>query len=489
MDGYEILTPQEMYEADALASAKFDVRSLTLMENAGQAVADEITGRFKKCRVAVICGPGNNGGDGFVVARLLAAKKWSVTVFLTGEAIALKGDAAAMFKKWRREVHSFGAIGESFVHPSQPQLIVDAIFGAGLNREMPADWVAAIAAAKLPVVSIDVPSGLDGATGLPIGSCLQSDLTVTFFRKKPGHLLLPGRILCGETVVKDIGLPHDVLGEIAPSLWENETPVLPAIFANDHKYTRGHATVWSGPELAAGASRLAAMAAARVGAGLVTLVGTHDALRIHAAHVSSIMLKIVAGESDLVSLLEDQRISAFCIGPGAGVSVHLHRAALALLHSGVACVLDADALTCFAEAPDELFKAIKTHPSRPVVMTPHMGEFYRLFPQLKDSIESKVEVARNAAAASGAVVVLKCADTVIASPDHRAKINSNAPAKLATAGSGDVLAGIITGFLAQGVDGFDAACAGVWLHGDAANRCARSRIMAEDLVEQLGVEQ
>ncbi len=483
----EILTPAEMYRADELALTK-GVKSMRLMENAGRAVADEIMARFKKCRVAVICGPGNNGGDGFVVARLLAAKKWPVTLFITGEAQALRGDAAAMFKKWRGRVHHFGAFGTSFENHHRPQLIVDAIFGAGLNREMPEIWAAAIAAARIPVVAVDVPSGLDGATGRPIGACVQADLTVTFFRKKPGHVLMPGRGLCGEVVVKEIGIPAAVLQEIKPCLWENAAPALPTIDSAAHKYTRGSAMVWSGPEFATGASRLAAQSAARIGAGVVTLVGHDDALRIHAAHVSSIMLKPLHGESDLITLLEDQRITAFCIGPAAGVSASLRRSVLAILRSGMACVLDADALTSFAEAPDELFHAIKTHPTRPVVLTPHAGEFSRLFKSLNDSIESKVEVARHAAVASGATVLLKGPDTVIASPDHRATINANAPAKLATAGSGDVLAGIITGLLAQGMDGFSAACAGVWLHGEAANNSRRRTLIAEDLVEQLGQE-
>ncbi len=482
---HEILTPAEMYQADALA-VEAGVSSLRLMEQAGGVVTDEIMRRFKKCRVAVICGPGNNGGDGFVVARLLAAQKWPVGLFITGEVSALRGDATKMSKKWKGRVYPFAALGTSFEGPNKPQLIVDAIFGAGLNREMSATWVDAISAADVPVVAVDVPSGLDGATGRPIGACIKADITVTFFRKKPGHLLLPGRGLCGEVVVAEIGIAPKVLDEVKPQLWENTPPVLPSLASDTHKYRRGHAVVLSGSEFATGASRLAALAAARMGAGVVSIAGNAAALRVHAAHVSSIMLKEADGEAEFKALLEDKRITALCLGPGAGVGAVLRRKVIAALRCEIACVLDADVLTSFAGHAQELFHAIKSDLPRAVVLTPHEGEFARLFNELADSSDSKVELARRAASLSGAIVLLKGADTVIASPDGRAKINSNAPAKLATAGSGDVLAGIITGLLAQGMNGFDAACAGAWLHGEAANRVPGHRLVAEDLIVQIG---
>ena len=459
---------------------------MELMEKAGGAVTEEILQRFKKCRVAVICGPGNNGGDGFVVARLLAAKKWRVSLFLTGEVSALSGDAAKMFKKWKGRVHPFAALGTSFEGTKKPQLIVDAIFGAGLNREMPATWVDAIAAADVPVIAVDVPSGLDGATGRPIGACLKAEITVTFFRKKPGHLLLPGRGLCGELIVAEIGIAPKVLDQLAVQLWENSAPVLPYLVGDIHKYRRGYAVVLSGHEFATGAARLAALAAARIGAGVVSIAGTAAALRVHAAHVSSIMLKEADGEAEFKALLEDKRITALCLGPGAGAGAVLRRKVIAALRSEITCVLDADALTSFAGHAQELFHAIKSDLQRAVVLTPHEGEFERLFNELTDSSDSKVELTRRAASLSGATVLLKGSDTVIASPDGRAKINANAPVKLATAGSGDVLAGIITGLLAQGMNGFDSACAGAWLHGEASNHCDRRLIIAEDLVDQLG---
>ncbi len=483
---YEVLTPAEMYQADALA-VEAGSSSLRLMEMAGRAVTDEILQHFKKCRVAVICGPGNNGGDGFVVARLLAAQKWPASLFITGEISALSGDAAKMFKKWKGRVHPFAALGTSFEGPNKPQLIVDAIFGAGLNREMPATWVDAIAAANVPVVSVDVPSGLDGATGRPIGACIKADMTVTFFRKKLGHLLLPGRGLCGAVIVAEIGIAPKVLDEVKPQLWENTAVVLPSLASDTHKYRRGHAVVLSGPEFATGAARLAALAAARIGAGVVSIAGNAAALRVHAAHVSSIMLKEADGDAEFKALLEDKRITALCLGPGAGAGAVLRRKVITALRNETSCVLDADVLTSFAGHAQELFHAIKSDLPRAVVLTPHEGEFARLFNELTDSSDSKVELARRAASLSGAIVLLKGADTVIAAPDGRAKINANAPAKLATAGSGDVLAGIITGLLAQGMNGFDAACAGAWLHGAAANRVPRDGLIAEDLIDQIGL--
>ena len=484
---FELLNPTEMQRADALASSQFQVKSITLMEKAGEAVATEIMRRFSKRHVAVLCGPGNNGGDGFVVARLLAKRKWPVTVFVTNDVNTLKGDAAVMARRWRGRSHHIAALGELFAGKNPPGLIVDAIYGSGLNREFPKAWADAIAAAKLPIVAVDVPSGLDAATGRPIAASVAANVTVTFFRKKPGHVLLPGRDLCGEVVVADISLPRAVLDDIKPQAFENIAPVLPQLASNTYKFKRGHAVVFSGPELACGASRLAALAAARSGAGLVTLVGEVAALRIHATHVTSIMLKQAVHRDELCTLLSDHRITAICIGPGAGLTSQLHRNVLTVLKEGPACVLDADALSIFADKPDELFTAIQSRPGRCCVMTPHAGEFARIFPDLSDSIESKINIAREAANRSGAVMVLKGSDTVIAAPDGRAKVNTNAPAKLATAGSGDVLCGIITGLLAQGLPAFDAACAAVWLHSDAANRILRRNIIAEDLIANLGV--
>jgi hydroxyethylthiazole kinase-like uncharacterized protein yjeF len=479
---HELLTPAEMYQADALAVAA-GVPSLTLMENAGRAVMAEITRRWRKRPVAVLCGPGNNGGDGFVVARLLRARGWPVRLFLLGDVNSLKGDAAAMARKWKGRVQAYAAFPGCIGGKTGPRLIVDALFGAGLSRDFPAAIADDVHGAGVPVIAIDMPSGVDGLTGQVRGASLVADLTVTFFRKKPGHVLQPGRRLCGEIVVADIGIPASVLDTLAIRLHENAEPALPVLHADTHKYRRGHAMIWSGPEFNTGAARLAAMACARVGAGLTSIVGTPEALRIHAAHVSSIMLK---PPGELSALLADRRVTAWCIGPAAGATAGLRGEVLRLLDAGAVVVLDADALTAFAGEPDTLFAAIRAKPGRPVVITPHEGEFARLFKDLPEIPDSKVERARKAAAMSGAILLLKGPDTVIAEPGGQAVVNVNAPPMLATAGSGDVLAGIVTGLLAQGMDPFGAAAAAAWLHADAANRSGRRSLIAEDLVDMLG---
>ncbi len=392
----------------------------------------------------------------------------------------LKGDAASMARKWKGAVESLDDFAKA-----RPKLIVDAIFGAGLNQDFPQAIVDNAQAPGASIVAVDVPSGLDGLTGKPRGAAIKADLTVTFFRKKPGHVLMPGRDLCGEIIVADIGIPGSVLNEIGIKLHENSAPNLPALRFDTHKYARGHAIIWSGPELHTGASRLAAMACARSGAGLTTIIGEEAALRIHAHHLSSIMLRPL---HDAEKLFADKRIAAWCIGPAAGTTSETRDAVRHALQTDAAAVLDADALTVFADDPGTLFSSIKSNPDRDVVMTPHEGEFRRLFKSLVKASDSKIELARAAARESGAIVILKGPDTVIAHPDGTAAINSNAPPKLATAGSGDVLAGIVTGLLAQGMDGFEAAAAAVWLHGDAANRVKRRTVIAEDLIEELARE-
>ncbi len=451
------------------------------MENAGRAVADEIVRRYGARPVTVLAGPGNNGGDGFVAARYLRAWGWPVDISILREGSKDAGDASHMRALWGAESAPL-----SDAKLRENSLVIDALFGAGLSKPLPPEmsFLASEAARmRLPVVSVDVPSGLDGATGRPLGACFQADLTVTFFRKKPGHVLEPGRFLCGETVVADIGIQAAVLAEIAPKLYENGPPELKKRSQNAHKYMSGHAVVVSGDATHTGAARLAAMAALRVGAGLVTLASPANALIVNACHLTAIMLAEMEDASALARHLEDKRKNAVCIGPAAGVGEKTAEKTIACLESGAAVVLDADALTSFAETPDVLFKLVDRHPHRSVVMTPHEGEFARLFKDLGDDRESKIERARKAAARSGAVIVLKGPDTVIASPDGLAAVNTNAPPSLATAGSGDVLAGIITGLLASNPEkpAFEMACAGVWIHGEIARRLPRAGLIAEDL--------
>lgn len=471
----ELLTPDEMARADALAVAA-GVASLTLMENAGRAVAEEIVRRYGARPALVLCGPGNNGGDGFVAARYLKRWGWPVRLALLGERGALKGDAAAMAALW-------DGVVEEGVHIGGARLIVDALFGAGLSRTFPADLAQTINGAGVPVVAVDVPSGLDGLSGRARGAAVKADVTVTFFRRKPGHVLLPGRVLCGEVVVADIGIPQSVLQEIEPTICINEDILVPPPPVSSHKYNRGHAVVVSGGPLNSGAARLAAEAALRCGAGLVTLSGSPEALAVHAAHVSAVMLS----DADLATLLSDRRKNAVLIGPAAGVGAATRDMVDTALMSGAATVLDADALTSFAVADEaeRLFRLIGLVPGRAVVMTPHEGEFSRLFKGLLEKTASKLEAARQAAALSSAVVVLKGADTVIADPGGRARINVNAPPALATAGSGDVLAGVVTALLAQGLPGFAAAAGAVWRHGDAARRHGPRGLTAETLLSWL----
>ena len=477
-----VLTVEEMYKADAAAMAG-GVSGLDLMENAGRAVADAARGAFDRCPVLVLCGPGNNGGDGFVAARHLAAAGWPARLALLGARDRLRGDAAHHASLWTGPVEPLTA-DDAAALIGAAELVIDAMFGVGLAR--PLDGGARAAAlvcndTGVPVVAVDVPSGVSGDSGRVLGEvAVRAARTVTFFRKKPGHLLLPGRALCGAVTVADIGIPAQVLRAIAPATAENDPDLwghaYPWRDATSHKYRFGHALVLGGA-IMTGAARLAACAALRVGAGLVTVACPRASLPIYALSGASLITAAVDDPAAFAALLADQRRNAVLAGPGLGIGPETRARVLEILAAGKAAVLDADALSAFREAPDALFRALRA----PCVLTPHEGEFARLFPDL---VGSKLERARAAAAASGAVVLLKGADTVIAAPDGRAAINANAPPYLATAGTGDVLAGLIVGLLAQGLGPFEAACAAAWLHGEAG-RAAGLGLIAEDLPEAL----
>jgi len=471
-----LLTPLQMGEADRLTIAG-GIPGTLLMENAGLAVADAVSHRFSPRPMAVLCGPGNNGGDGFVAARILVERGWPVRLALLGERDKLRGDAAAAAARWG---HSIYPLTPAVLDGAE--LVIDAIFGAGLARPVEGAPFAVIGVLRdrgLPVVAIDVPSGIDGGTGEVRGTAPDAALTVTFFRKKPGHLLLPGRTHCGETVLAQIGIPDAVLDAISSDTAENAPAwwagVLPRPRLDSHKYTRGHALIAGGP-IMTGAGRLSARSAARLGAGLVTVAAPEAVFPVYAAALTGIIVQPVHDLDDFCELLADKRCNAALIGPGAGVGAETRDKTLAILATGKSAVLDADALTSFVDAPKTLFSAIHS----PVVMTPHDGEFARLFA----TSSSKLERARRAARESGAVIVLKGADTVIAAPDGRAAVNANAPPDLATAGSGDVLAGMILGLLAQHMEPFAAAAAAVWLHGNAASRVGPG-LVSEDLIEAL----
>jgi NAD(P)H-hydrate epimerase len=478
----EILTNAQMAAADNFA-AMAGTPTLTLMENAGRAVADAIASRFAPCATAVLCGPGNNGGDGFVAARLLAERGFKVRLAAWD---TYKGDAAAIADRWK---------GGS--EPLAPRVLdgaglaVDALFGTGLSRPLygaPRDLALALKELKIPVVAIDIPSGIAGDSGRPLGDvAVKANLTVTFFRKKPAHLLQPGRADCGEVVLANIGIPDAALDLIRPNQFENGPALWGADYpwpgASAHKYARGHCVVVSGPAHATGAARLAARAALRIGAGLVSVACQPKAMTVNAAHLTAIMVKVFEGPRGLADLFDDTRLGTVVMGPGLGVGFETRE----LVETALAgppyrkMVLDADALTSFEDDPDALFNRLRPGAA---ILTPHEGEFERLFPGLLADSGSKLEAVRAAAAKAGAVVLLKGSDTVIAKPDGWAVINADAPPTLATAGSGDVLAGLIGGLLAQGLEPGKAAAAAAWLHGDAAGRFGPG-LIAEDLPEIL----
>jgi ADP-dependent NAD(P)H-hydrate dehydratase / NAD(P)H-hydrate epimerase len=483
----ELLTSAEMGEADRLAISA-GTPGITLMEAAGRAVADAACERLEGRTGLVVAGPGNNGGDGFVAARILAERGHSVRVLLVGARDKLMGDAAEAASRWSGPIEA--AAPES-VRPDA--LVIDALFGAGLDREvtgLPRAMIEAINGSHAPVIAVDLPSGINGTTGAVMGAAAQATHTVTFFCRKPGHLLLPGRLHCGSVEVADIGIRSHVLDRIRPNAFANEPALWRGAFPlpqpQGHKYGRGHAVIVSGGISTTGAGRLSARGALRSGAGLVTIATPSDALAVNAAANLAIMVRAIDGAEQLSEFLSDTRRNAVVLGPGGGVGQSMRRQVRAALKSEAAVVLDADALTSFADEPEALFAVVRAREGRPVVMTPHEGEFSRLFSGLPHNphLHSKLERARAAAKMSGAIVLLKGADTVVAAPDGRASIAANAPPSLATAGAGDVLAGMIAGLLAQRMPAFEAASAAVWLHGEAAAEFGPG-LIAEDLPEAL----
>ena len=464
----EILTVAEMTAADR-AAIEAGTPGLTLMERAGAAVAEAITERYAPAPVLVLAGPGNNGGDGYVVARRLAERGWPVSIEALGP--AKSADAIAARELWTGEVAPLGQ------RLPDDGLIVDALFGAGLDRPLGQD-VARLARqssrAAPRIVAIDTPSGLSGDIGRPVGdACFEAALTVTFHRRKPAHVLQPGRRLCGDVVVADIGLgPVSTrLHENGPELWLSRYP-WPGVSA--YKTTRGRLIVVSGEAWSTGAARLSARAGLRIGAGLVTLFSPPDALIVNAAHLEAVMLRGFETDAELESAASN--VEAVVIGPAAGVTEATLSNVLALASTGAALVLDADALSVFRDDPAELFSVL----DRDDVLTPHAGEFERLFPGLLAASPERITAVRAAAAKAQAVVLLKGPDTVVAAPDGRAAVNMNGTPWLATAGSGDVLSGFIGGLVAQGMESFEAACAGVWIHAACADAFGPG-LISEDL--------
>jgi hydroxyethylthiazole kinase-like uncharacterized protein yjeF len=481
----QLLTPNEMSQADRRAVETGPMLGIDLMRRAGAAVAAAVLERFPDAReVHVLCGPGNNGGDGYVVAELLRRTGLDVALYGSGE--PRKGSdaaiAAAECSVWPQPLAAY--------HPVSGSVVVDALYGAGLARGVDGDARRVIELtneAAVPVVAVDLPSGVSGETGQILGASFRAAVTVTFVRKKPGHLLLPGRTACGEVVVADIGIADEIIDSIVPRCFENVPPLwrgsLPTPGIEAHKYSRGHVAVFSGAATATGAARLSAHAAARIGAGAVTMLSPAEALAANAAHLTSIMLRKADSVADALAFARERRPRAWVYGPGlsptADTAQHLMELFDGWPHP-FAAVVDASGLTALAGTPGLLVPPFGGR-QHDLVVTPHEGEFRRLFPDLSaDRLPSKVERARQAARRIDGVVVYKGPDTVIAAADGRAAINANGTPWLATAGSGDVLSGLVAGLLAQGMPAFEAACAAVWIHAEAAAQFGAG-LMAEDL--------
>jgi NAD(P)H-hydrate epimerase len=480
-----VLLPFEMKQADAAAVAA-GTPGIELMRRAGRAVADSAEGMVPPGgRIVVAAGPGQNGGDGFIAAALLADRGYRVTLGLLGRLERLTGDSVQAAQGWTGEVQ---AVEEAPFR--EADLIIDALFGTGLTRNLEGAariTVERMNAAGRPILAVDLPSGIDGHTGEVRGVAVKADRTVTFATRKPCHLLMPGRAFSGLVEVADIGIGREILAASGGSLFANSPRLwldhLPKPGLTSHKYDRGHTLVASGGATRTGAARLAAKAALRIGSGLVTVASPPEAIGVNAAHLTAVMLRGCDGPEGLHHILQDPRFNALVLGPALGVHSGTRAMVAVAVHARRSLVLDADALTSFEGLGSELQQAFR---HAPTVLTPHDGEFNRLFkghPDLLDP-ESKLERARRAAAYTGAVMVLKGPDTVIAAPDGRAAINENGTPYLATAGSGDTLCGIVAGLMAQGVPAFEAACAGVWIHAEAGAGFGPG-LIAEDLADLL----
>ncbi len=473
---FEILTNAQMREADK-AAIDGGIPSYVLMQNAGQAVCDAITSRVAPCSVLVLCGPGNNGGDGYVVAQKLLAEGWDVQV------LALQPPATA-----DAQHASSDYTGARLAQFEPRTLVVDALYGTGLERPIEgaeAELIRQVNDSPALVVAVDIASGISGDSGAMLGAAIRADITVALCRKKLGHVLMPGKMFSGEVVIADIGIDHEQVKAVGSKIWENAPPLWLDMFPfhrmDQHKYMRGHALIVGGDIAHTGASRLAARAALRIGAGLVSINCSAIALQVYAATVMAVMCKVTNSIEEFGSLIADTRITALAVGPGNGVNAETKQKALAALQARKMLVLDADGLSVFADNPQELFSHIESN----CILTPHEGEFERLFAQSGiDMKKSRLERAAAAAALAKAIVLLKGPDTIIAAPDGSMVVNTNAPPTLATAGSGDVLTGIIAGLLAAGTPPFRAACAGAWMHGAAAAQYGDG-LIAEDIPDML----
>jgi hydroxyethylthiazole kinase-like uncharacterized protein yjeF len=483
-----LLTPAEARRADAWAIENGKT-GRELMEAAGRSVADTVvdyvgTPLEVGGQVLVLCGPGNNGGDGFVVARLLEEWGYPVRVITILDPTDMKGDAKRMARRWKGHTD---ALGDHKINGAT--VIIDSIYGTGLNKEIKgpvADLIASVNDADAFRLAVDVPSGLDSTTGNSTGPCFQADATVTFFRKKSGQLVAPGRFYCGgadHIHVADIGIPDAAMEEIEPTHFANEPALWSQYFPfqgpESHKYNRGHMLVLGGKEPTLGASRLASMAGLRVGAGLVTLAAPSESYPIQASALDDVMVRRFDSAFGFIGIMSDPKISTVLLGPGAGVGEKTAELVMQATLKGRNLVLDADALTSLVGRTDVLTNAANCE----LVLTPHEGEFSRLFPHL-DFKADRLSAARMAAKETGCTVVLKGVSTVVAAPSGQVSIASNAPSWLSVGGTGDILSGMIGGLLSQGMPPFEAASAAVWMHGEAAMKAGRG-LIASDLLPQI----
>lgn len=494
-------------ERDAMALG--NVTGLELMERAGAAVVEAIIEEWPDFTsgghtATILCGPGNNGGDGFVIARLLQERGWTVTAHLYGEENNLPPDARVNHDRWIAQGPCVPLTDRSAgTVKSMPDLVVDAIFGTGLTRPVEGDPEFVLSNLEtvrndfgVRCVAVDIPSGICSDSGKWLGCCPKVDLTVSFHTEKLAHRLEHADTYSGKVVVKDIGLPHaEQSDERAGYVWMVEPPSAQALAkpTEGQKYSQGHALILSGGPGRTGAARLAARAALRVGAGLVTLGVPPKAQAEVASHITAIMQTPIANADVLTELLWDARLNALCLGPGLGIGEAERALVEAALPLYRPIILDADALSMFRNAPADLFELCHDR----AVLTPHGGEFARLFPDLAEKLAaeptggpafSKVDATRAAAKRAGCTVLFKGASTVIASPDGRCSIHSaqynRAAPWLATAGSGDVLAGLITGLLARGMGPMQACETAAWLHTECALGFGPA-LVAEDIPEQM----
>ena len=506
-----LCSASEVMALDRHAIDQLGIPGVVLMENAGRACSDlfvQIFGNYSPGSVLVVAGQGNNGGDGYVMARILAERGWRVTTLVLGLESTISGDARVMLNVIRNLglplsfIEDALTLKKHFVDAA-PTHIIDAIFGTGLNsdvRGLQAEAISLINTSAAPVFAVDIPSGVDGSTGRICGVAVQADLTATFDHAKIGHGSQPGAVYAGDLNVVDIGIPLTGREEFSSNVFlldEIEVePLLPNRSAVGHKGSFGHLLVLAGSPGKTGAAALAGNAAVRSGCGLVT-VGTsaivHDIIEMKLTEAMSYPLMDQGG---LISLQAQQQIEqllinrqALAIGPGLGVSAELGELIKWLVTSvPLPMIIDADGLNLLAGQ----LEALQWRSKQPLILTPHPGEMARLAGLTVSDVEAnRFEIARNFATKYGVILLLKGARTVIAAPDGRVNINSTGNDGLASGGSGDVLTGLIGGLLAQGMDGFSAATLGAWLHGRAAELVAdyqgTAGMAASDLLSQLPI--